>query len=255
MPMLEHLGSSGLLSQWPERKIGTPRLCTLSFLSLLFPVIGICPLSLYVEFSDRTGGCCDGIVGLLFWARVGACGIFLWLVWDTDVDVFCWVILVDIHAAESFASPIYGDVLIMLFVGLDEEIGMCLVLVLNSKVMDDEGKLDGFHVVCPQAWYVACLPEAIVGNSLGQLLVCEDASLGGIHPFDNFDIYVIVDDSVGDVIFVLNFLWNEFHFYFHVFRPCHRHVKVEVVDIGGGKAAVCNGDDAAQHAFDGCNVC
>lgn len=44
---------------------------------------------------------------------------FVYVPWDTHIDMFCRVIPANLDAAELFADSAHGDVLILLFEGLD----------------------------------------------------------------------------------------------------------------------------------------
>jgi hypothetical protein len=118
------------------------------------------------------------------------------------------VIPCDINASKFTAGPVGGDSVIRLE-SLEEVVRMLASGVLNAEVIYDEDKDDRAPIVTPKAWGGSTLVVSVLGQSCSQEVIGEFAGLfKAVDSFVYFEVDPVIDDKLGEVVFVNKFLWD-----------------------------------------------
>ena len=155
----------------------------------------------------------------------------------------------NVDASEFCAGPISGDRVVFLQGG-QEMFGMLAVAILNSEVVDNEGKRDWSPFVAPQtrgsrglvvAVFVEAGRKEVVGKFAGLL--------EPIHSFLDLEVDPSVAGERSEIIFIDELVWYDGELYFDVFMPVQGSAEIEVGYIETGKLRVWRGECAVDEEF------
>ncbi len=154
------------------------------------------------------------------------------------------------HAGKVGAVDFLRDFIVH-FESLAKMIQVSIANVLDGKVVNNECKHEGAPFVAPEPGGGGCLVVVKFGKAVSEEFVGKDAFLGEtVHAMAHLEVdpgvmgkhveLVLVDEFLGDVCKLdANVLW-----------PVERGVKIEVLEVHGGKPGVMLGENTVDEQFD-----
>ena len=154
-------------------------------------------------------------------------------------------------AAEQGSGPVGGDC-VELAEGRNEVVGGCILDILDTEVIHDEGENNAIGGMMPESRGEADGPVAEVEEVPLETVIRKAASLFEAgHALANLHVDIAVGDFGGKVVGFDDFRWNLRIQEFHVFEALKWGAVVEILDVGAGKAGVGGGNGAVDKALGG----
>ncbi len=154
------------------------------------------------------------------------------------------------HAGKASVVKFLRD-FVLLFESLAKMIQVGITNVLDGKVVHNECKHDRVPFVAPEPGGGGCLVVVKLGKAVLEKFVGKDACLGEtVHATAHLEVdpgvmgklieFVLVDEFLGDVRKLdADILW-----------PVKRGVKIEVLEVHGGKPDITLGENTINKQFD-----
>ena len=128
---------------------------------------------------------------------------------------------------------------------------MFFSLVFDTKVVDDQGEVDGSCLVGPESGGDVGWRISKGGEDRGKAILCNFSGLREtIHAFAHFGINIAIFDEVGKFVGIDEFLWDHIDADSDVLINFHVVVEVEIFDIHTHVFCIGGGDDTIPMGFD-----
>jgi hypothetical protein len=123
--------------------------------------------------------------------------------------------------------------------------------ILDGKVVDNECKHDGAPFVVPEPGGGGCLVVVKFGKAVLEKFVGKDACLGKtVHAPAHFKVDPGVAGNLVELVLVNEFLGDVRKLDADILWPVERGVKIEVLEVHGGKPGTMLGKKTVDEQFD-----
>ena len=174
------------------------------------------------------------------------------VVWHGEVDVAVWSIAPVERHAQEFGACAVDCGCVKAVKGGEEVVEIGGGGVLNTEVIDDEGKLDGVGFVAPQGGGAGDRVVAVRGEVLDEPVLGDAAGLFETRDtLSDLDVHEAVVFNAGEIVFGNNLSRDERDGDSHIFVGGEGGAVVELVDVDGAEAGGGGADCAVEEAFDG----
>jgi hypothetical protein len=159
--------------------------------------------------------------------------------------VFGSIISFDIHACQLI--PHHVDLhTVVLLEKIEEMVEVFNSNVFDTKVVNDQAKLDGMPFVVPKSRHGGSFVVTFSKEVQPQKIVGKDAGLKKTATaLANFKVNPTIAVSTQEVVFQDEFVWDVRNFDMDIFRIRHGCVQVEVLEIDCAEAGTFSGKDTA----------
>ena len=148
-----------------------------------------------------------------------------------DVAGACGIVPVNSESAEEGTGPVDGDG-VQFLEGLDEVVGVFLAVVLDPKVVNNEGENDGLGGVLPESRSYGNRGEPKMGKMIFDPVVGDAAGLfEAMRAFSDPEVNLVVRTECAEVVLVDYFVRDAGQCEFHVLVAVHGGAIVEILDI------------------------
>jgi hypothetical protein len=164
------------------------------------------------------------------------------------------IIPIQFYPAVEIVCPILGEC-ILGFESFDEMINVFLLLIFDSKIVNNKGEGDRLRGVFPKSWGIFAFIISVRGKTLTPELVCKDAGLRQTSDgLAHLETNISADDFVEEAVLGDNPRRKqaEGHFDVLVHVECCR--QVEVSNVEAYVACLWGAEDAIPMEFSGCHV-
>ncbi len=153
------------------------------------------------------------------------------------------------HTGKAGAVNFLRD-FVVLFESLAKMIQVSIANVLDDKVVKHECKHDGAPFVAPELGGGGCLIVVKFGKAVSEEFVSKDACLGEtVHATVHLEVDPGVTGKLVELVLINEFLGDVRKLDADVFWPFERGVKVEVLEVHGGKPGVTLGEITVDEQF------
>ncbi len=140
---------------------------------------------------------------------------------------------------------------VVLFESLAKMIQVGIANVLDSKVVNKESKHNRAPFVAPEPGGGGCLVVVEFGKAVTEEFVGKDACLGEtVHATVHLKVDPGVAGKLVELVLIDEFLGDVRKLEADVFWPVKRGVKIEVLEVHGGKPGIKLGENTVDKKFD-----
>ncbi len=160
------------------------------------------------------------------------------------------VVLFKCHASKGGAVDFLID-FVVLFESLAKMTQVSITNVLDGKVVDNECKHDGAPFVAPEPRGGGCPVVVKFGKTVLEEFVGKDACMGEItHTMAHFKVDPGVAGNLVELVLVDEFLGDVRKLDADVLWPIKQGVRIEVLEVHGGKPGITLGEKTVDEQFD-----
>jgi hypothetical protein len=164
------------------------------------------------------------------------------------------VIPIQFDAAVEIARPILGEY-IFGFDRHNEMVNVLLLLIVNAKIIDNQGEHEWLRCVFPEARSIFAFVIALWGKMLLQELVGKDPGLGETPDgLAHLEVDVSSNNFGIEVVLVDDPQRKEIDGHFHVLVTVESRCKVEVADVEAHVLRFWGAEDTVPIQLGGCHV-
>jgi hypothetical protein len=154
------------------------------------------------------------------------------------------------HAGKAGAINFLRD-FVVLFERLAKMIQVGIANVLDGKVINNECEHDGAPFVAPEPGGGGCLVVVEFGKTVSEEFVGKDACLGEtVHATVHLKLDPRVAGKLVELVLIDEFLGDIRKLDADVLWPVNRGVKIEVLEVHGGKPGITLGENTVDKQFD-----
>jgi hypothetical protein len=154
------------------------------------------------------------------------------------------------HAGKAGAVNFLRD-FVVLFESLGKMIQVGITNVLDGKVLKDECKHDRVPFVVPEPGGGGCLVVVEFGKAVSEEFVGKDACLWEtVHATAHLKVDPGITGKLVELVLINEFLGDVRKLDADVLWPVEQGVKIEVLQVHGGKPGVTLGENTVDKQFD-----
>ncbi len=154
------------------------------------------------------------------------------------------------HASKAGTANFLRDFVVLLE-SLAKMIQVGIANVLDGEVVDNEWKHDRVPFVAPEPGGGGCLVVVEFGKVVSEEFVGKDVCLGEtVHATAHLEVDPGVTGKLVELVLVDEFLGDVRKLDADVLWPIKRGVKIEVLEVHGGKPGITLGENTVDKQFD-----
>jgi hypothetical protein len=154
------------------------------------------------------------------------------------------------HAVKAGAVSFLRD-FVVIFESLAKMIQVGIANILDGKVVNNECKHDGVPFVAPEPGGGGCLVVVKFGKAVLEEFVCKDTCLGEtLHATVHLKLNPGVAGKLVEHVLIKEFLGDVRKLDADVLWPVERGVKIEVLEVHGGKPGIMLGENTVDKQFE-----